>query len=82
MKKLKLTTLSEAILKDKETKAVLGGNCCGCSCYWENNKGSSVEDNRNANYKLDTTSSEGCGQYVRCDIGNGRVITAIRDTYV
>lgn len=82
MNKLKLTTLSERILKEKESKALLGGNNCGCSCYWENNTGSSVESNRNANYELDITSPIGCGQYIRCDIGDGRYITAIRDTHV
>ena len=44
MKKLKLTTLSEAILKDKESKAILGGKLCTCSCYWQDTEeGSSIE---------------------------------------
>ena len=64
MKKLKLTTLSEAILKDKESKAILGGNLsCSCSCYWENNTGSSTHDNASANYDKGIPSVHGCNQY-------------------
>ena len=71
MKKLKLTTLSEAILKDKESKAVLGGVCCRCSCYWEGTKGgASTDDNTNANYQLGTKSKQGCNQYSVCVEGD------------
>lgn len=51
-KKLKLTTLSEAILKNKESQAVRGGQLCTCSCFWQGTEeGASIEDNTNANYK-------------------------------
>ena len=71
MKKLKLTTLSETILKDKESKAILGGYCCTCSCYWEGTeKGASTEDNASANNALRTESKHGCNQYVCCDDGS------------
>ena len=68
MKKLKLTTLSEAILKDKESNAIKGGNLCTCSCYWEGTEGgSSTGDNRSANYALDLGSQHGCNQYYQTD---------------
>lgn len=64
IKKLKLTTLSESILKAKESQALLGGNVmCSCSCYWENNTGSTTYDNINANYDKGTSSVHGCNQY-------------------
>lgn len=68
MKKLKLTTLSEAILKDKESKAILGGKLCTCSCYWQDTEeGSSIEDNTSANYELGIRSEHGCNQYMLWD---------------
>lgn len=67
--KLKLTALSDAIMKDKEMSAILGGNCCTCSCYWEGKGGSSVEDNKNANYAVDGYSVNGCNGYWACDDG-------------
>ena len=71
MKKLKLTALSENIMKDKEMKAIVGGVlCCTCSCYWENNTGSSTDDNRDANFILGTESEHGCNQYIYCENGS------------
>ena len=67
MKKLKLTALSENIMKDKEMKAIVGGNCCRCSCYWEDRGGSSSDDNLAANYADDLESVHGCNQYVNCE---------------
>lgn len=79
MKKLKLTTLSEAILKVKETNAIKGGNICNCSCYLEGKGGSPVNDNRNANYEREFHSVHGCNQYFKYDIeldtGDGQVIS-------
>lgn len=69
MKKLKLTALSENIMKDKEMKAIVGGHCCNCSCYWENRGGSSDADNISANYMLGTESINGCNQYEFCTDG-------------
>ena len=75
MKKLKLTTLSEAILKDKETKAVLGGNfSCSCSCAWRNNTGSTAYDNTSANYDRGIRSEHGCNQYMKWENEDGQVI--------
>lgn len=66
-KKLNLTTLSDAIMKDKEMSAILGGsNCCTCSCYWEGKGGASSEDNMNANYGFNGYSINGCNEYVNC----------------
>lgn len=67
MKKLKLTTLSASIVKDKEAKALWGGNCCSCSCYWEGKGGSTIEANEAANYKFNGTSVHGCNQYEYCE---------------
>lgn len=72
MQKLKLTTLSEAIVKAKESNAIRGGNFCQCSCYWEGTKGgSSTDDNRSANYDLGTTSEHGCNQYYEYSTESG-----------
>ena len=72
-KKLKLTTLSEAILKDKETNAIKGGKFCTCSCYWEDTEGSSPSgDNRSANYTLGMASTHGCNQYFEYSTESGR----------
>lgn len=67
-KKLKLTTLSEAILKNKEFQAVRGGQLCTCSCFWQGTEeGASIEDNTNANYKEGGRSQHGCNQYMLWD---------------
>lgn len=66
LKKLKLNALSEAGLKDKEMSALKGGNYdnCRCSCYWENQSGSSSEDNADGNWATGTESVHGCNQYI------------------
>ena len=67
LKRLKLSDLSDKSLKDKEMNALKGGNLegCRCSCYWENQGGSSSDDNMSANYSLGdgTKSYDGCNQY-------------------
>lgn len=64
LKKLKLSTLSETIMKDKEMNGLKGGNSCGCSCYWEGQGGSSVDDNAEANYTLGNGESKnGCNEF-------------------
>jgi natural product precursor len=68
-KKLKLSTLSDSMLKDKEMVAIFGGEgrICGCSCAFEDQGGSTSEDNSAANYKLGEDgghSSTGCNNYV------------------
>lgn len=67
LKRLNLSDLSDKSLKDKEMNALKGGNCCNCSCYWEDKGGSSVEDNTSANYSFNGTSEHGCNEYTECD---------------
>ena len=68
LKKLKLNALSEVSLEDKEMNALRGGSCCTCSCYWEDQGGSSSSDNSSANSKIGDGgySLQGCNQYVNC----------------
>lgn len=71
-KKLKLSTLSDSMLKDKEMVAIFGGDAryCTCSCAYENQGGSTHEDNSAANYKLGDKggySTTGCNYYVTSD---------------
>lgn len=67
-KKLKLSTLSEALLKDKEMGSLYGGGRdCNCSCYYQGQPGgASSEQNKNANYNIGDyggDSVQGCNQY-------------------
>lgn len=50
MKILNMNVAEESILSAKETSAIIGGRSCTCSCYYRYVGGSSIEDNRNANY--------------------------------
>lgn len=50
MKILNMNVAEESILSAKETSAIIGGRSCGCSCYYRNVGGSTIEANRNANY--------------------------------
>lgn len=67
LKKIKLNALSQIIVGNKVMNALKGGNCCQCSCYWEGKSGSSTEDNKSANYSLDTISKHGCNQHSQCN---------------
>ena len=40
--------------------AIVGGNNCGCSCYYANNAGSALEDNMIANYSYGYESNNQC----------------------
>jgi natural product precursor len=67
-KKLKLSALSEMMLKDKEMGSILGGEgrWCTCSCAYANQGGSSSNDNSAANYDLGPHggySTSGCNVY-------------------
>lgn len=69
-RKLKLSALSEALLKDKEMSTIFGGGdsrYCTCSYAYEGLPGgASAEDNRAANYNLGNYggySTTGCNQY-------------------
>lgn len=73
LKRLKLSDLSDKSLKDKEMNALRGGNCCACSCYWEDRGGSSSSDNSSSNYQFNGESKEGCNEYVKCDEENEAV---------
>ncbi len=69
-KKLKLSALSEMMLKDKEMCSIMGGRFCTCSCAYANSGGSKSEDNKNANYDCGPggySSTSGCNQYYKSD---------------
>lgn len=77
-KKLKLSTLSEAVLKDKEMNAIIGGiRKCGCSCRYQGQSGgSALNNNSTANYYLGDGggySPEGCNYYATVEFDNGPV---------
>lgn len=66
LRKIKLSDLSDAGLKDKELNALRGGvsgEYCGCSCYWADKGGSSIADNSDANWDQGSISMQGCSQY-------------------
>ena len=74
IKRFKLNALSAEGLQQKEMSAILGGNACGCSCYWANYDGASTYENLNANYAIDTTSQYGCNQILKEDYSLGVLI--------
>lgn len=77
IKRFKLNALSAEGLRLKEMNAIVGGNCCGCSCAYANRGGSSTEDNREANFKSDTTSTYGCNQSMKdSEYGLGVLVQA------
>ena len=60
LKKLKLNTLSNQNLENKEMNALKGGVVCTCSCLYEGQSGgSSTTDNALANFNLGGWSSPG-----------------------
>ncbi len=71
IKRFKLNVLSYEQLRQKEMSTIVGGvRACTCSCYWENQTGSSSADNKNANYALGDYGGEsihGCNQYLTSD---------------
>ena len=70
-----LNVLLENHLQDKEMNFLFGGNYCTCSCYWEGKPGgSSLADNRNANYNNNYTSVHGCNDYFKDDYSTGPII--------
>ena len=50
MKSLKLNQIEKNVLSTNEMNQVKGGRACTCSCYWANNGGSSIRDNKVANF--------------------------------
>jgi natural product precursor len=66
LKKLKLNTLSEMNLMEREMNRLKGGTVCSCSCYYEYSGGSSASSNGNANHTSGNgyTSIDGCNQYI------------------
>lgn len=52
IKRFKLTSMTSAVIKSKEMSSLIGGagTDCSCSCYYENQGGSSTNDNKMANY--------------------------------
>lgn len=67
IKRFKLNVISAENLQQKEMSAIMGGQCCGCSCYWEYQGGSSIEDNTMANYQYGYESAHGCNQFSYSD---------------
>ena len=57
--KLKLNQLSKGEMGNKEMNYLKGGSDCGCSCYYKDSGGSSVQDNGNANLANDQHSYGG-----------------------
>lgn len=66
-KRFKLNALSAEGLRQKEMNAIMGGNSCSCSCYWEGKGGSSINDNNMANYEHNYESVHGCNQFTYSD---------------
>ena len=71
LKILKLNQLLEDNLNNREMNSLKGGgNLCFCSCYWADQGGSSIANNRSANYHSDSgdgyLSQHGCNNYMKC----------------
>ncbi len=49
-KKINLLSKENVILSSRDTAAIFGGKTCSCACYYRNVGGSSIADNREANY--------------------------------
>jgi len=62
MKKINMIELSNSQMDN-----LSGGNSCTCSCYWADQGGSSIEDNRRANYDNNYYSEHGCSRYGETD---------------
>lgn len=66
-RKLKLSTLSKAVLKDKEMDSIFGGDSiCTCSCAYAGQPGGSSSNNNmvaNLNLGPGGHSVNGCNQY-------------------
>jgi natural product precursor len=58
-KNIKLTSLAQNVMKEKEMSHINGGKGCGCSCYYEGDGGSSTDDNGVANSKSGLNSPKG-----------------------
>lgn len=67
IKRFKLNALCSEGLRQKEMNAIVGGNSCSCSCYWEYKGGSSIDDNQMANYNHNYESKHGCNQFTYSD---------------
>lgn len=65
IKRFKLTSMASAAIKAKEMNSLVGGSGteCGCSCYYQNQGGSSTQDNKMANYAYgyDSANNNSCG---------------------
>lgn len=63
LKKIKLNSLNDAELRDREMNALNGGRACGCGCNYAGSGGSSTYNNGTANSKLGPSggySPDGC----------------------
>lgn len=51
MKKIKLNIIEGTRISEESASQILGGDrSCGCACWYRNQGGASIEDNRDANY--------------------------------
>jgi natural product precursor len=66
MKNLKLNTLAQNAMKEKEMHQIKGGAGCGCSCYYANSGGSSSADNGCANSAHGWYSHKGTNEAYVC----------------
>lgn len=64
IKRFKLTSMTSAAIKAKEMSSLFGGSGteCSCSCYYQDQGGSSTNDNKMANYAYgyDSTNRDSC----------------------
>ena len=70
MKNLKLSNLETQKLNEREMGMLHGGTVitvifqsCTCSCYYADQGGSSIEDNRDANHKNGQYSGDGDNEH-------------------
>lgn len=50
MKSMKINQLERCAISDNEMRNIHGGQTCGCSCYYRNVGGSSINANGSANW--------------------------------
>ncbi len=68
IKHLKLSSLADSKIREKEMNALVGGNACSCACYYASEGPShSTSNNMNANYAYGYSSVVGCAQYIKTD---------------
>ena len=63
IRRFKLTSMASAVIKTKEMLSIVGGVEveCSCSCYYQDQGGSSTGDNKMANYAYGYKSEKRSG---------------------